>query len=193
MRQAAVPSVDFFVLIVLSAVIASFGLMQNSAAVIIGAMLVAPLMSPDSGHGYGHGRGRVRHHHLGIEATLKGVAMAVFVGIVAVLISPIDGPTSEILARTEPNLLDLMVALASGAAAGYALSRKEVACGAARCGHCGRAGAAALRRRLQHRRGQLGRRGRRHVALRDQPGGHRPCGRGHIPAAGLPSASAGSG
>jgi uncharacterized membrane protein len=44
-----------------------------------------------------------------------------------VIISPIKEPTTEILARTEPNVLDLMVALASGAAAGYAISRKEVA------------------------------------------------------------------
>jgi nucleotide-binding universal stress UspA family protein len=46
MRESAQPSIDFFVLITLAAVIASLGLLQNSGAVIIGAMLVAPLMSP---------------------------------------------------------------------------------------------------------------------------------------------------
>lgn len=127
MRQASVPSIDFFVLIVLSAVIASFGLMQNSAAVIIGAMLVAPLMSPILSMAMGMVVGEFDIITSGIEATIKGVVLAIIVGILAVIVSPIDGPTSEILARTEPNLLDLMVALASGAAAGYALSRKEVA------------------------------------------------------------------
>jgi uncharacterized hydrophobic protein (TIGR00271 family) len=64
---------------------------------------------------------------LSMEATIKGAALAILVGLVIVIISPITDPTAEILARTQPNILDLMVALASGAAAGYAISRAEVA------------------------------------------------------------------
>ena len=127
MRVDAVPSVDFFVLIFLSSVIATLGLLQNSGAVIIGAMLVAPLMSPILAMGMGMAVGESVTVRLGFESTLKGMVTAVVVGAVIVLISPLDAPTAEILARTSPNVLDLMVALASGAAAGYAVSRKEVA------------------------------------------------------------------
>lgn len=127
MRQSAVPTVDFFVLILLSSMIASLGLLQNSAAVIIGAMLVAPLMSPILSMAMAIVLGEIPMLWQGAEATVKGVALAIFVGLVMVIISPIDSATNEILARTQPNILDLMVALASGAAAGYALSRKEVA------------------------------------------------------------------
>ncbi len=127
MRSGAVPSIDFFVLILLSSVIASLGLLQNSGAVIIGAMLVAPLMSPILAMGMGMAVSETATVRLGFEATLKGMTTAVVVGALVVIISPINAPTSEILARTSPNVLDLMVALASGAAAGYAVSRKEVA------------------------------------------------------------------
>lgn len=127
MSAAARPSVDFFVLIILSAVIASLGLLQNSAAVIIGAMLVAPLMSPILAIGMGMAIGEPKTLGGGAEATAKGVALAIFVGALVAMTSPLQTATNEIMARTAPNLLDLMVALASGAAAGYAISRKEVA------------------------------------------------------------------
>ncbi len=127
MRVAARPSVDFFVLITLAAIIASLGLIQNSAAVIIGAMLVAPLMSPILSMAMSIVQGDVRMLATAAEATIQGIALAVLVGVTMTVISPLGEATSEILARTQPNILDLLVALASGAAAGYALSRKEVA------------------------------------------------------------------
>jgi len=60
------------------------------------------------------------------ESTAKGVTLAIIVGMGVVLLSPLNQITDQILARTEPTVLDLGVALASGAAAGYAMSRKEV-------------------------------------------------------------------
>ncbi|MFV1858322.1 MAG: DUF389 domain-containing protein, partial [Anaerolineales bacterium] len=127
MREAAVPTIDFYVLITLAASIATLGLLQNSGAVIIGAMLVAPLMAPILAMGISMVQAETRVFVLGLEATIKGAVMAILVGLVIVIISPITDPTAEILARTQPNILDLMVALASGAAAGYAISRSEVA------------------------------------------------------------------
>ncbi|MCB0191196.1 MAG: DUF389 domain-containing protein [Anaerolineae bacterium] len=127
MRSAAQPSVDFFVLITLAAMIASLGLLQNSAAVIIGAMLVAPLMSPILAMAMAIVNGNLSLLRTAAEATTQGIALAIFVGVGMTIISPIDTATPEILGRTAPTLLDLLVALASGAAAGYALSRKEVA------------------------------------------------------------------
>ncbi|GEM_PF-895878 len=127
MRQGAQPSIDFFVLIFLAATIATFGLLQNSGAVIIGAMLVAPLMSPIASMAMGLVEGSGQLVRVAAEATVKGIILAVSVGVAVTLISPATQVTDQILARTQPTLLDLAVALASGAAAGYALSRKQVA------------------------------------------------------------------
>ncbi|HFD40194.1 MAG TPA: DUF389 domain-containing protein [Anaerolineae bacterium] len=126
MRQAARPSVNFFVLITLAATIATFGLLQNSVAVIIGAMLVAPLMSPIASLAMGIVQGDGDLMRVAGEAIAKGVALAIGVGVVITLISPDPFGLDQIVSRTRPILLDLGVALASGAAAGYALSRKEV-------------------------------------------------------------------
>ncbi len=127
MRRGARPDVDFFVLIVLSSVIATLGLLQNSAAVIIGAMLVAPLMTPILAISLGVVRGDVRLLRLSLESALKGITLAVVVAVGMTLLTPRAELTPEIMARTRPTLLDLIVALASGAAGAYAIGRKEVA------------------------------------------------------------------
>ena len=127
MRRGARPDVDFFVLIVLSAMISTLGLLQNSVAVIIGAMLVAPLMTPILAVSLGTVHGDVRLLQLALESTLKGVALAVAVAVGVVLLTPQSDLTLEMMARTHPTLLDLIVALASGAAGAYAIARKEVA------------------------------------------------------------------
>ena len=123
----AQPSVDFFVLISLSTLLAAFGLMQNSAAVIIGAMLVAPLFTPLMAMSLSIVQGDVRLLRLAFEAALKGVTLAIGLAIFLTMLLPMTEMTSEILARTQPSLLDLGVALASGVVGGYAIARKEVA------------------------------------------------------------------
>ncbi len=118
--------VDFLVMIGLSAMLAGFGLLLNSPAVIIGAMLVAPLMSAIVGLGLGLVEGDTGLLRAAGWASLQGMALAVLVGLILGLVVPNAGPTSEIMARARPNILDLGVALASGAAGAYALSRKDV-------------------------------------------------------------------
>ena len=126
LHRAARPSADFFVMILLSAVIAILGLLLNSTAVIIGAMLVAPLMSPVLSMSMSLVQGNLRLLGTATESTLKGAAMAIAVSAAITVISPLQLPTAEILSRTRPTLLDLVVALAAGAAAGYAVSREDV-------------------------------------------------------------------
>lgn len=126
LRAAAVPNIDFFVLIVLSSIIASLGLLQNSAAVIIGAMLVAPLMSPILAIAMGMVLGELHVLRTAFEATIKGALLAIFVAMLMTILSPVETNTPQIMARTAPNVLDLVIALASGAAAGYAMSREEL-------------------------------------------------------------------
>lgn len=125
-RSSARPSVDFYIMMALAAAIATFGLLQDSAAVIIGAMLVAPLMAAIFGLSLGIVRGDLRLLKRGTTAILRGVLLSVIAAIAIALITPNATPQSEILARTRPSLLDLGVALASGAAGAYAVCRKEV-------------------------------------------------------------------
>ena len=127
MRNDARADTDFFTLIVLSSAIAILGLILNSGAVIIGAMLVAPLMSPMMAIAHGIVQGNMIMIRRGLISTFKGVAISIGVGIVMTMVVNPYQPTVEILARSGPTLLDLLVALASGAAGAYAVSRRSVA------------------------------------------------------------------
>jgi uncharacterized hydrophobic protein (TIGR00271 family) len=120
------PSINFFVLVILSSLIASFGLMQNSPAVIIGAMLVAPLMSPLLAFAAGLVTGELRMMQSAVINMTKGVIWALVMAIVVGVLFPAAALTLEITSRTRPGLLDMAVALASGAAAAYATARKDV-------------------------------------------------------------------
>lgn len=107
-------------------VIASLGLNVNSVAVIIGAMLISPLMTPIVGVGMGVGTRDVmliRHSlkHLGIMVGISLLASTLFF-----LISPLDleHPT-ELLSRTNPTIYDVLIALFGGFAGVIELSRKE--------------------------------------------------------------------
>ncbi len=125
-REGARADIDFSVMISLAAIIATLGLLLNSPAVIIGGMLVAPLMSPIIGIALAIALGSIRLLRDAAESTIKGIFLAVVVALFLASISPLTVVTEEILARTRPNILDLVVALASGAAGAYAISRKDV-------------------------------------------------------------------
>ena len=77
MRQSAQPDFEYFVLVVLSSMIATLGLLTNSGAVIIGAMLVAPLMSPIIGLGLGSLIGDEKLLKDSVTAVLRGAVIAV--------------------------------------------------------------------------------------------------------------------
>jgi uncharacterized hydrophobic protein (TIGR00271 family) len=126
MRDSARPGVNYFVLTILSSLIATLGLLLNSPAVVIGAMLVAPLMSPIMGFSLGVIVGDVRLMRFSVEAVLKGFVLAVLISAFATFFSPFNAMTREILIRTQPTLVDMVIALASGMAGAYALARKGV-------------------------------------------------------------------
>jgi len=125
-REGAGADIDYFVMISLAAIIATLGLLLNSPAVIIGGMLVAPLMSPIIGIALAIALGNIRLLRNAAESTIKGIFLALVIALFLASISPLAEANEEILARTTPNLLDLVVALASGAAGAYAVSRKDV-------------------------------------------------------------------
>ncbi|MGD8806992.1 MAG: DUF389 domain-containing protein [Chloroflexota bacterium] len=124
-RRGARPDIDFFVLIALSAAIAALGLLANSAAVVIGAMLVAPLMSPMAGTGLAMVLGDTRFLRLTLAAVVRGALLALLMSILVGLVPLPDPMTSQVLARTQPSLLDVGIAILSGMAVAYALCRSD--------------------------------------------------------------------
>ncbi len=125
-RRGARPRLDFFMMIGFAAAIASLGLLMNSAAVIIGAMVIAPLMSAIFGLSMGIVQGDIRLLWQAAITTLRGAGLGILVGILVGVFVRLDVPTSEIMARAEPTLMDLVVALISGAAGAYAQCRRNV-------------------------------------------------------------------
>jgi uncharacterized hydrophobic protein (TIGR00271 family) len=124
-RRDARPSVDFYVLIGIAAAIAALGMLADSTAVVIGAMLVAPLMSPIAGTGLAMVQGDVRFLRLSSGAVIWGSLVVLLMGLLAGLIPINDSLTDQVLARTSPTLLDLAVALLSGMAVAFALTRSS--------------------------------------------------------------------
>ncbi len=116
----------FYTLVLLSSLIASLGLLQNSTAVIIGAMLIAPLMAPLMGFALGLTQGKPHLMQEALLTILKAILLVLALTALLGTIWPVKTPTDEMLARGTPSLLDLMVALFSGAVGAYALARKEV-------------------------------------------------------------------
>ena len=132
LEQSSSPGFDYFLLVVLSCSIATFGLITDSAAVIIGAMLVAPLMSPILGLSFASVAGEQRMFRHAIVALFEGVLLAVVLSAVigwvaqALPFDMLSELPDEILARTHPTPFDLGIALAGGAAAAYALAQPRL-------------------------------------------------------------------
>ncbi len=119
----------FATLMALSVCLATLGLTADSAAVIIGAMVVAPLMGPVLGTAASLVMGWPRR--AAEQAIIVGVAAAgailLAAGLSMFLPGEGGGPPSELLARTRPNPLDLAVAMAAGSVGAYTVVRREAA------------------------------------------------------------------
>jgi uncharacterized hydrophobic protein (TIGR00271 family) len=122
-EAAELASFSYWVELILSAGIATLGLVLNSPAVVIGAMLISPLMGPILAAGLALAAADL---YLGLKSLvniLLSVAVAVLFSAGLVWLLPFQWPTAEIVARTKPNLLDLGVALLSGLAGSIVVCR----------------------------------------------------------------------
>jgi uncharacterized hydrophobic protein (TIGR00271 family) len=135
MAESSKANFDFLALTSLATFIAAIGLIQNSAAVVIGAMLVAPLMMPMIGAGLGLVQGNVVLVKECARSIAVGFSFAFAIGLLCGLFFgghlPIDPEgfhllNGQLLARVKPGNLDLIVALASGIAAAYANARPNL-------------------------------------------------------------------
>jgi uncharacterized hydrophobic protein (TIGR00271 family) len=123
---AAEGGTDFTVMMVLSATLASLGLLQGSTAVVIGAMLVAPLMGPLVAAGLALAQGNAHFFRKALVVFSSGIGMSFVASIIFGLLNPGFEPSMEIEARGSPDMLDLIIAFASGMVAAYAMGRPNV-------------------------------------------------------------------
>lgn len=116
----------YWVQILLSTLIATYGLLQNSVAVIIGAMLIAPMLRPIQGVAYSLTTGQAKKFFSSGKLLFWTIIVSISSAAFFAWLVPIRLETSEIIARTSPNLLDLFIAIASGVIAILALSYKKL-------------------------------------------------------------------
>lgn len=122
-------TVQFLVQMVLATVIATLGVLTDSTAVVIGAMVVAPLMLPLLAAGLSLGMGWPRRLVRSLALAALGIVLAVGVAFVLVraLGMGIDlQANSQVSSRIAPTVPDLLIAVASGAAGAFALSRRNL-------------------------------------------------------------------
>lgn len=120
----------FAVLLFLSTVIATYGVLGDSTATVIGAMIIAPLMTPIMATAAGLVMGDMERAGNSFLVVVAGVAatigLAWLIGIFHLGVVSFT-TNSQITARVSPSLVDLFVALASGVAGAFAMSRDDVA------------------------------------------------------------------
>jgi uncharacterized hydrophobic protein (TIGR00271 family) len=105
--------------------IAILGLLLSSPAVIIGAMLISPLMGPIMLMGFSLSILELKALRESIVSLAVGTGLALGTSFLIVFLSPLTDVTPEILARTRPNFFDLLVAVFSGLAGGYAVIHRK--------------------------------------------------------------------
>lgn len=117
---------NYIVLILGSCVIATFGLLSNSAAVIIGAMIVAPLMLPIRGLAFGALKGNISLFRKGLTAIIVGTILAIILAWFLGSLVRLPDFGSEVVARSKPTLLDLGIAVAAGGISAFAKVQPKV-------------------------------------------------------------------
>lgn len=122
------PRPDFFLLIFLSVLMATFGMLIGSAAVVIGSMLIAPMLYPILGVGLGI---TMSDPPL-LARSFQTLAKSIFYALVASFIVTIlfysgeQVPNSEILLRIQPSLIDMAIAIVAGLAASFAMVKPQL-------------------------------------------------------------------
>jgi uncharacterized hydrophobic protein (TIGR00271 family) len=119
-------STEYYMLLIFSCIIALFGLYENSPAVIIGAMIVAPLIGPIMGFSAGVLWGDIKNIFGAILTLIKGVVLVLIITTVLSYLLPGLAVNSEISSRAHPGFYDLVIAIACGAIGAYGAINKKV-------------------------------------------------------------------
>ena len=126
MEQASVLSLSYCFMLSLAAAIATLGLISNSAPAIIGAMIIAPLMSPIVSLSYGLVSFSTELIFRSALTVIAGVILVILLGYIISSLFGLRIAGSEIIARKSPTLIDLGVAIAAGGAAAFANTRRSI-------------------------------------------------------------------
>ena len=121
-EKNALLDMNFIVLITLSTIVAAIGLVEDNVAVVIGAMVIAPLLGPNLAFGLGTALGDVDLMRRSLVTLVVGIALAVLLAIAIGALWPFTILSRELLARTDVGLDSALLALASGAAAALSLT-----------------------------------------------------------------------
>ncbi|PIT90173.1 MAG: hypothetical protein COU22_03640 [Candidatus Komeilibacteria bacterium CG10_big_fil_rev_8_21_14_0_10_41_13] len=121
-KESAKPDLDFFVLTIFAAVIITLGLILNNSSVVIGGMLMAPLVWPILAFALAMVKGSLRLFQDSLWTLVKATLSILLVAYVIGLFSPFNDFGVEVISRTQPTLLELVIALASGFVAAFVIS-----------------------------------------------------------------------
>lgn len=116
----------YWLQLIVSVMIITFGLLQNSVAVVIGGMLIAPILKPIKGLAFGITTGQPRFFWRSVLLMFLSIVFAIFTAYIFSMIIPLKIETPEIIARTSPNILDLLIAISSGMIAMLSLYFKKL-------------------------------------------------------------------
>jgi uncharacterized hydrophobic protein (TIGR00341 family) len=108
---------NFLVLVFLSTIVAAVGLIKNNVAVVVGAMVIAPLLGPNLSLSLATALGEKSLMWQSIKTNLAGVTLTLALSFLIGILWPVDIQSPELLARTDVGLDSVALALASGAAA----------------------------------------------------------------------------
>lgn len=115
---------NYLLLVLLSTIVATIGLIENNIAVVVGAMVIAPLLGPNIALALGSVLGDARLISRAVKCVLAGLALAISLATIIALLYPLQQPYSqEIMSRTEVALAGVALALASGAAGALSITR----------------------------------------------------------------------
>ncbi|PIR85342.1 TIGR00341 family protein [Candidatus Kaiserbacteria bacterium CG10_big_fil_rev_8_21_14_0_10_45_20] len=122
--EHSTPSFDFFFLVILSVLMATFGILENSPAVVIGSMLIAPILFPVLSLSLSIVMADYKLITRASKTLLKAVVLSLIASVGAALFFGVGGElTSEALLRTEPTLISVAIAIIAGFAVAYTLAR----------------------------------------------------------------------
>jgi uncharacterized hydrophobic protein (TIGR00271 family) len=119
-EEAAALGGPYLLMNTAATLIAGFGLFEDSPAVIIGAMLIAALLGPIQGMAMALAEADLKLLRMSLTAEVTGAALVLVLGMALGTIDRTSPLGHEILSRTAPNILDLLIGLVGGAAAAYA-------------------------------------------------------------------------
>ncbi|MFD2655085.1 TIGR00341 family protein [Gracilibacillus thailandensis] len=123
-QSSSTSSINYLWMLLLSSVVATAGIVKDSPAIVIGAMVIAPLIGPFTALAFAATLGDYNLMKKSILTCLYGLAIPVGIAIVFGLIFPLPVNSDEFLARTNIELMDIVVALAAGTAGAMSFAKR---------------------------------------------------------------------